>query len=101
MRRLALLCAVAALLAGCGGATPPEVTFVAGATSVVAKPTQYCDLKLQDCRSDANAPVRLAVPAGTALRVTVPEEISSTDRDAAERARRLRLGFDEDDNRRR
>ena len=78
MRRLALLCAVAALLAGCGGATPPEVTFVAGATSVVAKPTQYCDLKLQDCQSDANAPVRLAVPAGTALKVTVPEEISST-----------------------
>ena len=54
------------------------MTFAAGATSVVAKPTQYCDVKLQDCQSDANAPVRLAVPAGTALKVTVPEEISST-----------------------
>jgi len=54
------------------------VTFAAGAASVVAKPTQYCDLKLQDCQSDANAPVRLAVPAGTALKVTVPAEISST-----------------------
>ena len=78
MRRLVLLCALAALLAGCGSGAPPEVTFAAGATSVVAKPTQYCDVKLQDCQSDANAPVRLAVPAGTALKVTVPEEISST-----------------------
>ena len=78
MRRLVLLCALVALLSGCGGATPPEVTFSAGAASVVAKPTQYCDLKLQNCQSDANAPVRLAVPAGTALKVTVPDEISST-----------------------
>jgi hypothetical protein len=29
------------------------------------------------------------------------EDISPTDRDAAERARRARLGFDEDDDRRR
>jgi hypothetical protein len=79
VRRLALVCALVALLAGCGGGSaPPEVTFAAGATSVVAKPTQYCDVKLQECQSDANAPVRLAVPAGTALKVTVPEEISST-----------------------
>jgi hypothetical protein len=79
VRRVVLLCALLALLSGCGGsATPPEVTFSAGAASVVAKPTQYCDLKLQDCQSDANAPVRLAVPAGTALKVSVPAEISST-----------------------
>ena len=79
MRRLVLLCALVALVSGCGGsATPPEVTFSAGAASVVAKPTQYCDLKLQNCQSDANAPVRLAVPAGTALKVAVPDEISST-----------------------
>jgi hypothetical protein len=78
VRRLTPLCALAALVAGCGGATPPQVTFAAGAASVVAKPTQYCDLKLQDCQSDADAPVRLAVPAGTALKVTVPKEISST-----------------------
>ena len=78
MRRLVLLCALVALLSGCGGATPPEVTFSAGAASVAAKPTQYCDLRLEDCQSDANAPVRLVVPAGTALKVTVPDEISST-----------------------
>ena len=67
MRRVVLLCALAALLAGCGSGAPPEVTFAAGATSVVAKPTQYCDVKLQDCQSDANAPVRLAVPAGSSV----------------------------------
>jgi hypothetical protein len=78
VRRLVLLCALAALLAGCGGSAPPEVTFSAGAASVVAKPTQYCDLRLENCQSDANAPVRLAVPAGTPLKVTVPNEISST-----------------------
>jgi len=77
MRRLAVLTALAALLAGCGGSEPPEVTFTAGPASAVAKPTQFCDLHLQNCQSDVNAPVRLAVPAGTALKVTVPSEISS------------------------
>ncbi|HEY0812497.1 MAG TPA: DUF2771 family protein [Pseudonocardia sp.] len=74
------LLAVAALtgLAGCGGAaTPPQVTFAAGPTSVVARPTQFCDLQLKSCQSDANAPVKLRVPAGTALNVKVPSDISS------------------------
>lgn len=70
--------AAALLVAGCGGSPPPDVTFEAGATSVVAKPTQYCDLDLTNCNSDAAAPVELAVPVGTPLQVSVPEEISST-----------------------
>jgi hypothetical protein len=78
LRRLLAMAALMAL-AGCGGSTaPPQVTFAAGAASVIARPTQFCDLKLQNCQSDANAPVRLAVPTGTALKVTVPNEISST-----------------------
>lgn len=78
MRRIVVLCAPLALLAACGGSdAPPEVTFTAGAASIVAKPTQFCDLHLQNCQSDANAPVRLAVPSGTALKVTVPSEISA------------------------
>ncbi len=78
MRRLVVLSVLLALLAGCGGSdAPPEVRFTAGASSVVAKPTQFCDLQLKNCQSDANAPVRLAVPAGTALKVAVPSEISS------------------------
>jgi hypothetical protein len=71
--------AAALLVAGCSSAAPPpEVTFAAGAANVVAKPTQYCDLQLKNCSSDANAPVVLTVPVGTPLQVTVPEEISST-----------------------
>jgi hypothetical protein len=78
VRCLVVLLTLLALLAGCGGSdAPPEVTFTAGAASVVAKPTQFCDLQLKNCQSDANAPVRLVVPAGAALRVTVPGEISS------------------------
>ena len=77
MRRLLVLPAVLTL-AACGGSPPPpEVTFAAGGASVVARPTQYCDLQLQNCQSDTNAPVRLAVPAGTALKVTVPTTISA------------------------
>ena len=49
--------AVAALLApGAASGTPPEVTFAAGAASVVAKPTQYCDLKLQTVRATRTPP---------------------------------------------
>jgi len=71
--------AAALLVAGCGGSTPPpDVTFAAGAANVVAKPTQYCDIALTDCNSDATAPVALAVPVGTPLQVSVPDAISST-----------------------
>ena len=76
MRRPLVLAAVAVLAAGCGSDTPPEVRFAAGGTSVTARPTQYCDLKLTDCSADDAAPVRLAVPAGTALEVTVPDGVA-------------------------
>lgn len=76
MRRLAVLAALALLAAGCGSDTPPEVTFTANGASVTARPTQYCDLKLTDCSADDAAPVRLAVPAGTALEVSVPDGVA-------------------------
>jgi hypothetical protein len=44
---------------------------------------------------------RLERLVGVGQEHTDPEDISPTDRDAAERARRARLGFDEDDDRRR
>jgi len=75
--RAVLVLVAVMMLAGCGGNAPPQVTFTAGPTSVTARPTQFCDLKLQDCHSDAQAPVSLAVPAGTPLRVQVPDEISA------------------------
>lgn len=77
-KRLLSVLAAALVAAGCGGAQPPAVTFAAGAGSVVARPTQYCDLALADCTADNAAPVDLAVPVGTALQVTVPDEIAST-----------------------
>jgi hypothetical protein len=74
-RRLLLVLAVVAVTAGCSGG-PPEVTFAAGGTSVTARPAQYCDVRLTECEDDAAAAVRLAVPAGTALQVTVPDGVS-------------------------
>jgi Protein of unknown function (DUF2771) len=67
----ALLCA-----AGCGAGDAPQVTFSAAGATATARPTQYCDLKLTDCQDDAAAPVKLAVPVGTPLRVTVPDEVA-------------------------
>jgi hypothetical protein len=76
VRRALVLAAVAVLAAGCGSGTPPEVTFAAAGTSVAARPTQYCDLKLTDCSADDAAPVQLAVPAGTPLQVNVPDDVA-------------------------
>jgi hypothetical protein len=81
--RRSLTALVAALLvfltAACGAeGSPPEVTFAAGQASVVAGPTQFCDIDLTDCTSDPAAPVELAVPPGTPLLVDVPEPVSET-----------------------
>jgi hypothetical protein len=76
VRRRLALAAVALLAAGCGSDTPPEVTFTAADVSVTARPAQYCDLKLTECSDDAAALVRLAVPAGTPLRVAVPDDVA-------------------------
>ena len=76
--RLLPLPVAALVLAGCGSSAPPEVTFAAGQESAVAGPTQYCDITLSDCKGDPEAPVRLAVPVGTALTVTVPQDIAET-----------------------
>lgn len=66
------------LVAACGSNEPPRVTFSVGATTAQARPAQYCDVKLTDCKGDDTAPVTLAVPAGTAVRVEVPQEVAET-----------------------
>ena len=76
--RLFPVLVAALLVAGCGTETPPQVTFAAGQASVVASPTQYCDLKFTDCTNNAAAPVALSVPPGTSLQVKVPPEIAET-----------------------
>lgn len=77
MRRLLLPLVAVLVLSACSSA-PPEVTFAAAGASAVARPTQYCDIELDDCTGDASAPVTLAVPPGTPLQVTVPEDIAQT-----------------------
>ena len=79
--RLLAVPVAALLLAGCGSAEeppPPAVTFAAGDASIVARPAQYCDVALTQCLTDVAAPVRLAVPPGTPVQVTVPPEIAQT-----------------------
>jgi hypothetical protein len=78
LRRLLPPLAATLVVAGCGSSPPPDVTFAVGPAGVVAKPTQYCDLDLENCSSDAAAPVELAVPPGTPLQITVPDAIAST-----------------------
>jgi uncharacterized protein DUF2771 len=81
-RRLLAVPVAALLLAGCGATDPPppppQVTFTAGAASIVARPAQYCDFELTQCLTDVAAPVALDVPAGTPVQVTVPPEIAQT-----------------------
>lgn len=61
-----------------GPSSPGDVTFTAGAASVTAGPTVYCDVPVTECSTDDDAGVRLAVPPGTDLAVTVPEEVAAT-----------------------
>jgi hypothetical protein len=76
--RTVLYLLAALLLAGCGSEPPPQVTFAAGTASVVARPTQSCDLKFTECHNDPEAPVKLPVPPGTPLEVTVPDDVAKT-----------------------
>lgn len=78
LRRVAPAAVAVLLVAGCGGAAPPEVTFAVGGASAVARPTQYCDAQLTDCRNDAAAPVELVVSPGTPVQIAVPTDIAAT-----------------------
>jgi hypothetical protein len=67
----------ALLLAGCGSSDSPEVTWTVGGTDRTVGPTQFCDMKMQDCSDDPSAQVTLPIPAGTEVKVAVPEEVST------------------------
>lgn len=70
--------AVMALGAGCSDAEPglPEVTFTADGATVMAMPTQYCDVDVQECDAYPQAAVAMAVPGDAELAVSVPEAVS-------------------------
>lgn len=77
MPRLVLVLTCLGLVAlGCGTGAKPQVTFSADAASATAAPTQYCDQELKECSAESAAVVTLAVPPGTAVRVSVPPAVS-------------------------
>ncbi|BBG04903.1 MULTISPECIES: DUF2771 family protein [Pseudonocardia] len=76
-RALAGMLAVAAvLLAGCG-TSRPTVTFDVDGASLTAAPTQFCDNRMENCSDEPNSRVTADVPAGTPIRITVPEDVSA------------------------
>jgi hypothetical protein len=79
-----LLVLVVLMLAGCSSGEPPaavpqpKIGFTVADKKVTAKPFLYCDIKVEDCRRDNAAMVKLAVPPGTPVTVTVPKEVADT-----------------------
>lgn len=83
MRKLLVL--VVLVLAGCSSNEPapeavpqPKIEFTVADKKVSAKPFIYCDVKVEDCRRDNKAMVKMPVPPGTAVVVTVPKEVADT-----------------------
>lgn len=74
---LAVTAAAAVLLAGCAGEARPTVTFDVAGNALVAAPTQICDNRMENCADDPNARVTAPIPAGTPVRIVVPEQVSS------------------------
>jgi hypothetical protein len=72
-----VLLASALLLAGCAWA-PPTVEFGSAAGTVQAGPAQYCDVAVTKCENRPEALVRLVVPAGQPLRITVPDDVAAS-----------------------
>lgn len=82
MRKLLVL--VVLVLAGCSSneqpveMPQPRIDFTIADKKVSAKPFIYCDLKVEDCRRDNAAMIKLPVPPGTPVTVTVPKEVADT-----------------------
>jgi len=74
-RSLLVLLGTLFLLAGCGSGNP-QVTWTVGDQESTVGPAQFCDIKLRDCTNDEQAKADLAVPAGAAVEISVPSEVS-------------------------
>lgn len=92
---LVVVAVVVILVVTSGPSSPGEVTFRAGAAQTTASPTAWCDVEVTDCENDADAVATLAVPAGTGLSVTVPDDVASTPWQVAFRYRDA-AGVDQD-----
>jgi Protein of unknown function (DUF2771) len=79
-----LLVVALLVLAGCSSNEPPaappqpRVDFVVAEKKVTAKPFLYCDVKVEDCRRDNAAMIKIPVPPGTSVKITVPREVADT-----------------------
>ncbi|WP_309111806.1 DUF2771 family protein [Saccharothrix sp.] len=80
MRRVLPVLSLLLLLVVTACAVPanPEVTFYADGKTVVVKPTQYCDLKSEDCDVDAEAVGVLRVRPGKPVQISVPGELANS-----------------------
>jgi hypothetical protein len=81
--RKLLVVVLLVVLAGCSSepgqpAPPPKVDFLIAGKKTVAEPFLYCDLKVENCKRDNTAMLKLAVPPGTPVRVSVPSEVAET-----------------------
>jgi uncharacterized protein DUF2771 len=81
VRRLLVL--VVLVLAGCSSNEPaevpqPKISFTVADKKVSAKPFLYCDVKVEDCRRNNAAMIKMPVPPGTSVHVTVPKEVADT-----------------------
>lgn len=82
MRKL-LLVGMLLVLAGCTSAPeppppPPNIDFTIAGKKTTAKPFLYCNVKVEDCKRNNAAMVKLPVPPGTSVRVTVPKDVADT-----------------------
>ena len=82
MRKLLFL-VVPLVLVGCSSAPeppppPPEVDFLVAGKQTAAKPFLYCDVQVENCKRDNTAMLKLPVPPGTPVRVTVPKDVADT-----------------------
>jgi len=83
VRKPAVVTVLVLAVAGCSERPPPPpppptIDFTADAENVTAKPFMYCDISVTDCKRDNAAQVELTVAPGTAVRVTVPDEVAET-----------------------
>lgn len=81
MRKLLVL--VVLVLAGCTSAPeetppPPTIDFLIAGKKTTAKPFLFCDVKVEDCKRDNTAMLKLPVPPGTPVKVTVPKDVADT-----------------------
>jgi hypothetical protein len=66
------------VLAGCAAPADPEVTFYADGEAINVKPSQYCDLRSENCDVDAEAVGLLRVRPGKPVQISVPGDLADT-----------------------